>query len=297
MSISLISKNVCIKVKQFTFWCKLKHMEDLEIIAFRSRILTILTAWKCGSGHLSSSLSLIEILVALFAKKYSNNNEKKVRIILSKGHAALGFYSVLSQFGLIDAKELKTYNMNDSRLGSHTSRKSLHDVEFSAGSLGMGLGFGCGLAQAEQINSTSNKIFVLLGDGECNEGSIWESANYAAANNLSNLVAIIDSNKVQAVARATDLLGDSTLGNTFSAFGWDVVEINGHNFKQIEQALAIKTTKPLAIVAHTVAGKSFPLFENQVSWHYSNPTDVDIQTYIQITGANKVAQDLIDLFQ
>lgn len=272
-------------------------MKDLETLAFRSRILTILSAWKCGSGHLSSSLSLIEVLVALFAKKYSGTDEKKVRIILSKGHSALGFYSVLSQFERIDAKELKAYNMNDSRLGSHTSRKSLDEVEFSAGSLGMGLGFGCGLAQAERINKTSNKIFVILGDGECNEGSIWESANYAAANNLSNLVAIIDSNKVQAVARATDLLGDSTLGNTFLSFGWEVVEIDGHSFKEIEQALKINTTKPLAILANTVSGKSIPLFEDQVSWHYRNPSEADVKAYIQITEATKVAQDLIDLFK
>ena len=282
--------------QNLSFRVRLNHMTEFELLAFRSRLLTLLTAWKCGSGHLSSSLSPIEILVSLFARKYRGSDESIFRIILSKGHAALGYYSVLSQFRRIDQKELLNYNGNNSRLGSHTSRKLLDEIEFSAGSLGMGLGFGAGLALASKIKGSEEKIIVLLGDGECNEGSIWESANFAASNDLTNLIAIVDSNKVQAVARANELLGDSTLAYSFSAFGWDVKEIDGHNFEQIEQALNTSSKKPLAIIAHTIAGRSIPLFEDAVSWHYKNPSHEDIEMFIQSTNAGKYAQDLIDLY-
>jgi transketolase len=269
-----------------------------EVIAMRSRLLTLMTSAKCGAGHLTSSLSIIEILVALYSKKYSSEkNQDNIRIVLSKGHAALAVYTVLVEFGRIPAAELLNYNKNNALLTSHTNRKLIPEVELSTGSLGMGLGFGAGLALGQKIGKTAGKTFVILGDGECNEGSVWEASMFAVTNGLSNLVAIVDSNKVQAVARSSELLAECVIPDGFKAIGWDVVVINGHSLIEIENAINTKADRPLLIFANTVSGKSIKLFENDVQWHYRNPDWREVEQYISETHAELYAQDLIEIFQ
>ena len=269
-----------------------------EIIVMRARLLTLMTSAKCGAGHLTSSLSIIEILVALYSKKYSSEKDQdNIRIVLSKGHAALAVYSVLVEFDRISAPEFLNYNKNNALLTSHTNRKLIPEVELSTGSLGMGLGFGAGLALGQKIGMTAGKTFVILGDGECNEGSVWEAAMFAVANGLSNLVAIVDSNKVQAVARSSELLAESAILDAFGAFGWDVVTINGHSLSEIEKAINIQSNRPLLIFANTVSGKSIELFENDVQWHYRNPVWREVEEYISETNADLYGQDLIEMFQ
>jgi transketolase len=269
-----------------------------EVIAMRSRLLTLMTSAKCGAGHLTSSLSIIEILVSLYSKKYSSEkNHDSVRVVLSKGHAALAVYTVLVEFGRIPAPELLNYNKDNSLLTSHTNRKLIPEVELSTGSLGMGLGFGAGLALGQKIGKTAGTTFVILGDGECNEGSVWEAAMFAVTNGLSNLVAIVDGNKVQAVARSSDLLAENVIPDAFKVIGWDVVVIDGHSFIEIENAINTKSDRPLMIFANTVSGKSIKLFENDVQWHYRNPVWREVEEYISETSAELYAQDLIEIFQ
>jgi transketolase len=246
------------------------------------KIVDIATLKK--EGHIPSSLSILDIMYVLYDKvldvdSIKENKIYRDRFILSKGHASLGLYVTLDHFGLLK-DDLNTFCDVNSKLGGHPTDK-IFGVESSTGSLGHGLPIGVGLALASKIKKYKNKVYVIVGDGEANEGTIWESALLAKHHNLDNLYCIIDFN--HSTDRAIDL---GNLYMKFSSFGWDVIEINGHDHNQIEAALTYSSTKPICIIANTIKGKGLSMIENNPEWHHKFPTEEEYQKMINELNNN-----------
>jgi transketolase len=230
-------------------------------------------------GHIPSSLSILDILYVLYDKildidSIKENKEDRNRFILSKGHASLGLYVILEYFGILK-DDINTFCDFDSKLGGHPTDK-IFGVESSTGSLGHGLPIAVGLAMGYKIKGYKNKIYTLIGDGEANEGTIWESVLLAPHHNLNNLVCIIDHN--HSTDRALNL-GD--LGSKFIHSGWDVWIIDGHNHKDIYNALVGPQNKPLCIIANTIKGKGIPIMENNPEWHHKFPNQEELNDLIK----------------
>jgi transketolase len=239
----------------------------------RRHIITM-TA-RAGSGHPGGSLSATDIVTALFFRvlRYRPSEPcwaERDRFILSKGHAAPLLYAALAESGYFPADELSTLRRLDSRLQGHTDMTCTPGVEMSSGSLGQGLSFGIGAALAARLNSQSYRVYVLLGDGECDEGQVWEAAMAAAHFKVNNLVAIVDHNKQQIDGWNWEVMNLEPLGEKWRSFGWRVIEIDGHNFDQIlaafEQAELVKG-QPTVIIAHTIKGKGVSFMENNPEFH------------------------------
>jgi transketolase len=199
------------------------------------------------------------------------NWAERDRFILSKGHAGAGVYAVLAESGFFPIEELKTHYANGSRLSGHVSHKGIPGVEISTGSLGHGLPIGTGMALAAKLDYASHRVFVVLSDGECDEGSNWEAILFAAHHKLSNLIAIIDYNKLQSLAPVSETLALEPFADKWRAFGWDVVEVDGHDHEALAQILEHKpvlNAKPFCVIAHTTKGKGVSFMENSVLWHY-----------------------------
>jgi transketolase len=232
-----------------------------------------------GSSHIGSILSIADILAVLYGSvlKYKSNNPKWIdrdRFILSKGHAGAGVYAALAESGFMPLDKLKTHCQDGSDLSGHVSHKGIPGVEFSTGSLGHGLPVASGMALAAKINKKKHRVFALLSDGECDEGSNWEAILFAAHHNLNNLVAIIDRNRLQSIYSTEDTLALEPFPDKWKSFGWDVVEIDGHNhneiFKSCKNDVASKS-KPLCVIANTTKGKNVSFMENNTLWHYRSP--------------------------
>ena len=233
------------------------------------KIVNIATLKK--EGHIPSSLSILDIIYVLYYNildidSIKENRIDRDRFILSKGHASLGLYVVLDHFKLLK-NDLDTFCDFDSELGGHPTDK-IKNIESSTGSLGHGLPMAIGLALAYKIQNFKNKIYTLIGDGEANEGTIWESALLASHHNLNNLYCVIDFN--HSTDRALKL-GD--LKNKFKAFEWDVIEIDGHNQKEIYKALTSTSDKPICVIANTIKGKGISIMENNPEWHHKFPSE------------------------
>jgi transketolase len=253
-----------------------KNFSAVEIAKqIRIRILQISNRAK--SSHVGSCLSIVDILVVL----YKNFINKKNIFVLSKGHACLAYYCVLQKFGHFSNKTLNTYGKNNTVLLSHVSHK-VPGVEFSTGSLGHGLPYATGRALAEKINITNNKIFVLISDGELNEGTTWESLLFASFHKLDNLIIIIDYNKIQSLDFTKNILKLEPLRKKFQSFGCNVKNINGHNFIQIYKSFFVrKNKKPTVIIANTIKGKGVSFMENTISWHYKYPNLKELEVAIK----------------
>ena len=239
------------------------------------KIVDIATLKK--EGHIPSSLSILDIMYVLYDKvldidSIKENKIDRDRFILSKGHASLGLYVILNHFGLLK-EDINTFCDLDSKLGGHPTDK-IGNVESSTGSLGHGLPIGVGLAMAYKIKKYKSKIYVIVGDGEANEGTIWESALLANHHQLNNLFCIIDFN--HSTDRAVEL---GELDAKFKAFGWDVKIVDGHNQNEILLALNNKNSAPTCIIANTIKGKGIPMIENNPEWHHKFP---NIEEYNQI---------------
>lgn len=253
---------------------------ELREIAKKLRRDVITMIAMAGSGHPGGSLSAADIVTALYFKVMRHDPQDpqwrdRDRFILSKGHAAPVLYAALAESGYFPTTELATLRKLDSRLQGHTDRNLTPGVEMSAGSLGMGLSFGIGVALAARLDSRSYKTYVLLGDGECDEGQIWEAALSAVQFKLDNLVAIIDRNQMQLSGWTRDIMDLEPLNRKWQAFGWHTVDIDGHDFDQIlsafQEAEKIKD-KPCVIIAHTIKGKGVSFMENNVAFHGKAPT-------------------------
>jgi transketolase len=238
-------------------------------------------AHKSGEGHIPSSLSILDIVWVLYARvlQFEPSNPlfpRRDRFFLSKGHASLALYVVLAKVGFFPKSELDHFAEYESILGGHPDRLKAPGVEASTGSLGHGFPQAVGAALALKIKGESARVFVLIGDGETNEGTIWESALLASHHKLHNLVCILDFN--HSTDRALEI-GD--MNSKFSSFGWDVREIDGHDHNQIKAAtLKGSSDQPLLIVAHTTKGKGFKAMENNPEWHHKIPTESDLLKFL-----------------
>lgn len=232
------------------------------------------------SGHPGGSLSIADILTYLYFD-YLNidpedpKNENRDRFVLSKGHAAPALYSVLANRGYFDVSELKTLRHIGSFLQGHPDMKHIPGVDMSSGSLGQGISAACGMALSAKHFKNDFKVFTVLGDGELEEGQVWEAAMFAGNKGLDNLTAFIDLNNLQIDGTIDEVNSAKPVDKKFEAFNWHTITIDGHDFEQIEAALkeAEAVNKPVAIIANTVKGKGVSFMENQVSWHGSAPND------------------------
>ncbi len=254
-------------------------LNNLSKVACNVRMGIIEGTFNAKSGHPGGSLSIAEILTYLYFKEMNVSadepkKEDRDRIVLSKGHAAPALYSVMAQKGYFPVAELKTLRKIDSRLQGHPSMNYLDGIDISSGSLGQGISAACGMALGAKLKNAGFRVYTILGDGEIEEGQVWEAAMYAAAKKLDNLVAFVDNNNLQIDGTVEDVNSPYPIPEKFSAFGWNVIEIDGHSFEEIENALDAARDckgKPTAIIATTVKGKGVSFMENQVNWHGSAP--------------------------
>lgn len=253
---------------------------DSKELAWKIRRHAIEMTHLSHGSHIGSILSIADIVAVLYSDilninpKDSKNNNRD-RFILSKGHAGAAVYAALAEKGFFTVDVLKTHYQNGSILSGHVSHKNVNGVELSTGSLGHGLGVACGISFSGKYKQLNYKTFVVLGDGECEEGSVWEAALFANHYKLDNLITIIDNNNLQSLTTCDNTISLGNLCNKWESFGWDVYEIDGHNHdilrKTIENCILNSNGKPKCIVAKTVKGKGISFMENKVLWHYRDP--------------------------
>lgn len=256
-------------------------MTELERRANEMRSDIVRMIAEAGSGHPGGSLSCADILAALYfggVLEHDPENpewEGRDRFILAKGHAAPALYAALAQAGYIPREELATLRKLGSRLQGHPDSNQVPGVEVSTGSLGQGLSIAAGAAAGLRLDGAPQTVFALLGDGECQEGQVWEAAMFAAHRKLDNLVAIVDRNGLQIDGRTCDVCDPGDLGAKFAAFGWDVDEVDGHDLDALVAVLgaakAGRDGRPHAVIARTVKGKGVPFMENEAGWHGKAP--------------------------
>ena len=259
---------------------------ELAKVACNVRMGIIEGTFNAKSGHPGGSLSIAEIITYLYFKEMNIDPQKpdmpeRDRFVLSKGHAAPALYSVMAQKGYFPVEELKTLRKVDSRLQGHPSMKCLPGIDISSGSLGQGISAACGMALGAKLKGADFRVYSILGDGEIEEGQVWEAAMYASAKKLDNLVAFVDNNNLQIDGTVEEVNSPYPIPEKFAAFGWNVIEIDGHSFEDIENALNAARDckgKPTAIIAKTVKGKGVSFMENQVNWHGSAPNAEQYET-------------------
>jgi len=260
-------------------------IKEMEEIAKRLRRHIITMTGKAGSGHPGGSLSAVEIVTTLYFRLLRHKPSDpqwsdRDRFILSKGHAAPLLYAALAECGYFPVDELSTLRQLDSRLQGHTDRTVTPGVEMSAGALGQGLSFAIGIALAGRLNSQSYRAYVLLGDGECDEGQIWEGAMAAAHFKVDNLTAIVDNNGQQIDGWNRDVMNLDPFNKKWQAFGWHVIEVDGHDFTQLidafNQAKQVKG-QPTVIIAHTIKGKGVSFMENNPDFHGKAPNAEEVE--------------------
>ena len=250
-----------------------------ENLALKIRRHAVMMTHLGKSSHVGSVLSMADIIAVLYGsvmrvRPSEPNWPNRDRFILSKGHAGAGVYAALAESGFFATDELRSHYQNGSRLSGHVSHKGVPGVELSTGSLGHGLPVACGMAIAAQLDGLSHRLFCLLSDGECDEGSNWEAALFAAHHRLVNLVAVIDYNKIQSLASVAETLRLEPFADKWRAFGWRVAEVDGHDHAALGRVLALGSepeTQPLVVIAHTIKGKGVSFMENSVLWHYRSP--------------------------
>lgn len=270
-------------------------MEGLKAkaVEIRKHILTMTNA--AGSGHPGGSLSAVEILVALYFSKLHHNPsqpqwEDRDRLIISKGHASPVVYAVLAEAGYFPKEELATFRKLGTRLQGHVHRK-VPGVELNTGSLGQGLSVANGMAIAARLKAKKHKVYCLLGDGEIQEGSVWEAAMSAAHYKLNNVCAIVDYNKVQENGLVKEIMNLEPLVEKWKSFGWDIVEVDGHNLEELMHAFDqfSSATKPYAVIAHTVKGKGVSFMEGACKWHGKAPNKDEMNAALKELLEGKVA--------
>ena len=265
-------------------------IKKLKKDALEIRENVLFSLQEAGSGHTGGSLSIVELLLGLYCYKMRHNPKKpdwemRDRFILSKGHGCPALYAVLAHCGYFPKKELLlTLRKLGSRLQGHPQRDVSIGIEASTGSLGQGLSIANGIALSARLDSKDIRVYCLMGDGEIQEGQIWEAAMFASFYKLDNICGIIDCNKLQIDGWVKDVMSLDPLKDKWKSFGWEVIEINGHNFKEIMDAYdkAEKTKgKPTVILAHTIKGKGVSFIENQINWHGIAPKKEELKKAIE----------------
>ena len=255
---------------------------ELRKIAARLRIDILDMIYEPQSGHPGSSLSCIDLLVNLWFHQMRHNPaqpdwKERDRFVMSKGHGAPAYYAVLMEAGYIPRSEIKTLRKIHTKLQGHPASKYIAGCDVSTGSLGQGLSMGIGMALGLRLDQIPSYVYVLMGDGECQEGNIWEAALSAPQHQTSKVIGIVDRNRLQIDGQTEKIKGLGDLKAKFAAFGWHALEIEGHDYQQIQDALkeatrlADTTTQPTVIIANTVKGKGVSFMENQAGWHGKAP--------------------------
>ncbi|MDR0823206.1 MAG: transketolase, partial [Endomicrobium sp.] len=248
-----------------------------------------LTAYCGGIGHIASAYSIVEILFVLYIKKilkYDAANPKwaqRDRLIVSKGHGSLALYTILSLAGFFKREELWTFCRQGTRLGGEPNPLEIPCVEAATGSLGHGLSIGIGMALAQKLDDINSKTYVIIGDGEQQEGNIWEAAISAANFKLDNLTVILDNNHIQKMGFVKDIISTDDWRSKWESFGWNVSEVNGHNIDELQQSFLAKSQKdkPRIIIADTIKGKGLSIMENAPQWHYKVPNKKEMKQAMQ----------------
>ena len=271
--------------------------ENVEKKCIEMRRLIFKQAYVAGGAHMGAAFSVTDILGTLYfgdVLKYNAKNpewEQRDKLILSKGHAGVALYAALALAEYFDVEYLKTFCQPGSRLGGHPKINEVSGVEASTGALGHGLSFGIGIAYANKVDNRQSHTYVILGDGECQEGSIWEGALSAPTLGLDNLTVIVDHNKLQAMDELETIVHMQPFADKWKAFGWNVVEIDGHNNTEIREALLTRQEgKPTLIVANTVKGKGVSFMENVPIWHYRMPNDDELSVLFKDLGFTEEEQ-------
>ena len=259
---------------------------DQQLLDLRKSIF--ITGYKGGMAHLASCFSCLEILYALYGEdgilRLDPQNPRwkdRDRFILSKGHAGLALYCMLAERGFITREEYHSYLQPGCELGGEPCMRDSQWVEATTGSLGHGLSMGVGMAMAQKMDHSTGKVYVLLGDGECQEGTVWEAAMSGRAFGLDNLVAILDSNEIQKMCSVEETLGKVCWREKWEAFGWQVEEMDGHNVDEIRAVLSRDNApgKPRLVIAHTVKGKGVSIMEGNPNWHFRLPGRKELKVF------------------
>ena len=255
-------------------------IKELQITACKARISIIEGVHAAKAGHPGGSLSCVDILTYLYYKELNvdpknPDMENRDRFVLSKGHAAPALYAVLAEKGFFDKSSIKTLRQIGSILQGHPDMKKIPGVDMSTGSLGQGISCAVGMALSSKHFGSGFNVYTVLGDGEIEEGQVWEAAMFAGNKGLSNLTAFVDYNNLQIDGTVEEVNSPAPIDKKFEAFGWHTIIIDGHNFEEIEKALAEAKTvdKPVCIIAKTVKGKGVSYMENAVNWHGAAPND------------------------
>lgn len=255
-----------------------RRFADTKELAFRIRRHALRMTHKARASHIGSGLSMADILAVIYGEVLRNDpldptNQERDRLVVSKGHAAAIVYAVLAEAGFIPVDWLEGYCEDNSRLAGHVTHRNVPGVELSTGSLGHGLPVGAGMALAAKRDGRGTRVFVILSDGEMDEGSNWEAIQFAQHFQLDNLVAIVDYNKIQSFGRVSEVSELEPFADKWRAFNWGVREIDGHDHAALNDtfaALPFNAGKPNVIIAHTVKGKGVSFMEDKLAWHYKS---------------------------
>ena len=270
------------------------RIKELQKIANNIRMGALECVYSANSGHPGGSLSIADIMSYLFFEKMNIDPanpkwEDRDRFVLSKGHTAPALYATLANRGYFSTELLKTFRHKDSILQGHPDMKGVPGVDMSTGSLGLGISAACGMALSGKISGKNYKVFSIMGDGEQEEGQVWEAAMFAGHYKLSNLIAFVDFNGLQIDGDITKVMNPTPLDEKYKAFGWNVAVINGHDFNEIEAAVkaAESSDKPTVIISKCIKGKGVSFMENEASWHGTAPNKEQYEQAIaEITAAN-----------
>lgn len=263
--------------------------QDVTDIARRIRREIVQMSHRARAPHLGSCLSCVDILVAAYWSVLNVDpaqpaDDQRDRFILSKGHGAAALYATLAHRGYFPLEDLATFNQAGSHLPEQPSPGGAAGIEAATGSLGHGLSIGLGMALAARVKQLPYRVVVVLSDGECNEGSVWEAALFAAAHRLSNVVAIVDFNRWQATGRSEEIMSLSPLTDKFAAFGWSAREVDGHDIEALAGAMQparVDHGQPTALIARTVKGKGVSFMEDDNNWHYRIPNEEELQAALR----------------
>lgn len=261
--------------------------DEIKLKELRKDIF--LTGYHGGMAHFASCFSCLEILYTLYLKsvlRYDSKDpdwEERDRLVLSKGHAGLALYAVMSEAGFLSREKFHSYLSEGSSIGGEPCMRDLKGIEASTGSLGHGLLVGVGMAMAQKMNHSDAKTYVILGDGEIEEGTVWEAAMMASAQQLDNFTAILDCNEIQKMDSVVEIIGTNNWRCKWESFGWDVIEVDGHDVADLKAKLIAvnEIGKPRFVIAHTIKGKGVSIMENNPNWHFKLPNKRELKVFMK----------------
>lgn len=246
-------------------------MKKLVLKSIEARKKIIEMKYKSKSSHIGSAFSVLDILIYLYFKKLDLIGKNRDRLILSKGHASSALYVTLWLKDIIKTEEIDNYYVNGGKLPGHIDRKVSPLLDASSGSLGHGLSIGAGMALSYKIDNITNRIYIILGDGELDEGSIWEAAIFISRENLDNITIVVDYNKLQGYEETEKIFSYNKIKKMWEALNFEVLEVDGHNFYELDECFNKKSNRPIVILANTIKGKGIKEIENKLEWHYKSP--------------------------